>query len=141
MHLKLFVYSSSGWCVYALRCVLACLTVCIHMHVCVSGHVSASSLLVDATGAIYDSGGTRYWPGTRRVGEKGNGGGVNPGGSRDNPQACYQRGRVMGCVCRCLRHLELEPQGPHIAAAGVSECRHPLQWCKSVIAMCMCVCI
>lgn len=66
------------------------------------------------------------------------GAGVGGSGSGDSPQACYQQSRVIGCVCGCLRHLELEPQGPHVAAAGVSECRHPLQYCKSAIALCMC---
>lgn len=57
----------------------------------------------------------------------------------DNPQACYQQGRVMGGVWRCLRHLEPEPWGPHSAAAGVSECRHPLQWRRRAFTPCMCV--
>lgn len=64
----------------------ACEQVYPHACVCVSAHVSASSLLADATGAINHSGGTRYWPGTRRVGGKRKGGGVNPS-SRDNSQA------------------------------------------------------
>lgn len=99
-------------------------------HVCAGPHVSASLLLADATGAIYNSGGTRYWRGEGRVGGEGRGGKKGGGvkqSSRDNPQARYQQGRVMGRVRRCLRHLEPEPRGPLSAAAGVSECRHPLQ--------------
>lgn len=93
-----------------------------------SPHVSASLLLADTTGAIYESNGTRYWRGMRRMGGKRKGGrGVSPG-SGDNPQACYQQGRVMICVCCSPRHLMLEPWGPQIAAAGVSECHHPVQW-------------
>lgn len=75
-----------------------CANKCIGTLVYVSAHVSASLLLADATGAIYDSGGTRYWRGTRRIGKKAKRGGVYSG-SGDNPQACYQRGRVIGCVC------------------------------------------
>lgn len=78
-----------GACMYALRYVLACLTACeqvyLHACVCLSPHVSASLLLADAAAAIYDSGGTRYRTGTRRVGEKEKEKGEGGGGGEGEP--------------------------------------------------------
>lgn len=91
--------------------------------------MSASLLSADATGAnlqLWWDEVPQGWGESVGRGEGEKGGGVKQS-SGDNPRACYQQGRVMGRARRCLRHLEPEPRGPLSAAAGVSECRHPLQ--------------
>lgn len=122
------VYPSleGGGCLYTLA--LACSSVC---DMCAQVltcqlHCSWRTLPERFTTLVgQGTGGGRGESVGRGEGEK-KGGGVKQS-RRDNPRARYQQGRVMGRVRRCLRHLEPEPRGPLSAAAGVSECRHPLQ--------------
>lgn len=54
-------------CISMFDCLWTSASVCMGV---LSPHVSASLLLADATRAIYDSNGTRYWRGMRRMGKK-----------------------------------------------------------------------
>lgn len=94
----------------ALRCVLTCLTVSeqVYRHACVC---KFSRVRFIALGGCHWSDLRLRWDkvlvGDEAGREREKRGGVNPG-SRDNPQSYYQQGRVIDCVCSCLRHLELE---------------------------------